>query len=100
MDLEEVRASQDGENGGETARWTGAVGNIEDARVALDTLARAIDDAVYLDEDAYNQVAPVMQYQKTIQVLHHIDQPSRSVYSCFELFGCAGAATAGGRACT
>ena len=53
----------------ELSRWGGAVGNIEDARVALDTLARAIEDAVYLDEDAYNEVAPVMQYQRTIQVL-------------------------------
>lgn len=52
----------------ELSRWGGAVGNIEDARVALDTLARAIEDAVYLDEDAYNEVAPVMQYQRTIQV--------------------------------
>ena len=54
---------------GEASRWGTAVGNIEDARVALDTLARAIEDAVYLDEDAYNQVAPVMQFQRTIQVL-------------------------------
>lgn len=53
---------------GEASRWGTAVGNIEDARVALDTLARAIEDAVYLDEDAYNQVAPVMQFQRTIQV--------------------------------
>ena len=53
---------------GESSRWGTAVGNIEDARVALDTLARAIEDAVYLDEDAYNQVAPVMQYQRAIQV--------------------------------
>ena len=52
---------------GESSRWGSAVGNIEDARVALDTLARAIEDAVYLDEDAYNQVAPVMQYQGAIQ---------------------------------
>ncbi|KAL3133754.1 hypothetical protein ABBQ32_008238 [Trebouxia sp. C0010 RCD-2024] len=53
---------------GEASRWGEAVGNIEDARVALDTLARAIEDAVYLDEDAYNQVAPVMQYQRASQV--------------------------------
>lgn len=52
---------------GEVSRWGAAVGNIEDARVALDTLARAIEDAVYLDEDAYNQVAPVMQYQRITQ---------------------------------
>ena len=56
---------------GEVSRWGAAVGNIEDARVALDTLARAIEDAVYLDEDAYNQVAPVMQYQRITQVPAH-----------------------------
>ena len=54
---------------GEVSRWGEAVGNVEDARVGLDTLARAIEDAVYLDEDAYNQMAPVMQYQRTMQVL-------------------------------
>ena len=63
---------------GEVSRWGGAVGNIEDARVALDTLARAIEDAVYLDEDAYTQVAPIMQYQRTIQVPR-----SSSSYRCF-----------------
>lgn len=56
---------------GEVSRWGEAVGNIENARVALHTLARAIEDAVYLDEDAYTQVAPVMQYQRTMQVLRH-----------------------------
>ena len=59
---------QEGLAPGEVSRWGGAVGNLEDARVALDTLARAIEDAVYLDEDAYTQVAPIMQYQRTIQV--------------------------------
>ena len=66
---------------GEVSRWGEAVGNIEDARVALNTLARAIEDAVYLDEDAYNQVAPVMQYQRTMQVLCGFLRPS--VSSCF-----------------
>jgi hypothetical protein len=45
------------------------VGNIEDAKVALDVIARAIDDAVYLDEDAYNQMIPLQQYTRTIEVL-------------------------------
>ncbi|KAK9814712.1 hypothetical protein WJX72_010296 [[Myrmecia] bisecta] len=64
--------SQDGslalehQDGG-LGRWEAAVGNLEDARVALDTLARAVDDAVYLDEDAYNQVTPTMQFTRTIQ---------------------------------
>ena len=70
-DVNKSTVLQDGEPGGESARWKGAVGNIENARVALDTLARAINDAVYLDEDAYNQVAPIMQYQKTIQVAEY-----------------------------
>lgn len=81
---------QGAEPDGETARWTGAIGNIEDARVALDTLARAIDDAVYLDEDAYNQVAPVMQYQKTIQgqqqrmveLTHELQESSTKLAQC------------------
>lgn len=67
---------------GEASRWGEAVGNIEDARVALDTLARAIEDAVYLDEDAYNQVAPVMQYQRASQVLCHPVLPSCTVLQC------------------
>ncbi len=49
-------------------RWQAAVGNIEDAKVALDVIARAIDDAVYLDEDAYNQMIPLQQYTRTIEV--------------------------------
>ncbi|CAL8463969.1 g3504 [Coccomyxa elongata] len=48
-------------------RWQAAVGNIEDAKVALDVIARAIDDAVYLDEDAYNQMLPLQQYTRTIE---------------------------------
>lgn len=32
-------------------------------------LSHAVDDAVYLDEDAYNQVQPKVAYLKTIQVL-------------------------------
>ena len=49
-------------------RWEAAVGNLEDARVALDVVAKAIDDAVYLDEDAFQQVAPVAQYARQLQV--------------------------------
>jgi hypothetical protein len=49
-------------------RWDAALGNLEDARVALDVIAKAIDDAVYLDEDAFRQVAPVAQYARQLQV--------------------------------
>lgn len=31
-------------------------------------LSRVVDDAVYLDEDAYHQVQPKVAYLKTIQV--------------------------------
>ena len=50
------------------SRWEAAVGNVEDARVGFDVIARAIDGAVYLDEDAYSQVAPTAQFTKVIQV--------------------------------
>ena len=30
-------------------------------------MARAIEDAVYLDEDAYNQMIPMQQYTRTIE---------------------------------
>ncbi len=53
---------------GSLDRWAVAMGNLEDARVALDTLSQAIEDAVYLDEDAYNQLIPTMQYTRLIQV--------------------------------
>ena len=49
-------------------RWSSAVGHIEDAKVAVDIMARAIEDAVYLDEDAYNQMIPMQQYTRTIEV--------------------------------
>lgn len=50
------------------SRWEAAVGNLEDARVAFDVIARAVDDAVFLDEDAYKQIMPTMQYTVKIQV--------------------------------
>ena len=31
-------------------------------------MARAIEDAVYLDEDAYSQMIPMQQYTRTIEV--------------------------------
>ena len=54
------------------------MGNIEDARVGFDTLARSIEDAVYLDEEAYKQVTPIMQFTNVIQVA-----PSLPVMSSF-----------------
>ena len=49
-------------------RCAHALGCIEDAKVALDVLARAIDDAVYLDEDAYAQMLPLEKCTRTIEV--------------------------------
>lgn len=62
-------------------KWVVAMGNLEDARVVLDTLAQAIEDAVYLDEDAYNQMLPTMQYTRVVQVRsvpRHTTQPVNS----------------------
>lgn len=64
-----LQTGQHGEVGMPLCRWQSAVGNIEDAKVALDVIARAIDDAVYLDEDAYNQMIPLQQYTRTIEVV-------------------------------
>ena len=52
-------------------RWGTAVGNLEDAKVTLATLAHAIEDAVYLDEDAFTQMQPVAQFQRTTQASNH-----------------------------
>lgn len=98
---------------GQLGRWEAALGNIEDARMALGMcvlalhstrlvplrrmishdsiteppvslqlqllyahagcrLSHAVDDAVYLDEDAYNQVQPKVAYLKTIQVIQWV----------------------------
>ena len=48
-------------------RWGIAIGNLEDAKVSLATLAHALEDAVYLDEDAFTQMQPVAQFQRTTQ---------------------------------
>ena len=39
-------------------------------------MARAIEDAVYLDEDAYNQMIPMQQYSRTIEVPLSCSSPS------------------------
>eukprot|EP00873_Tetraselmis_striata_P023271 jgi/Tetstr1/443535/TSEL_031539.t1 len=48
-------------------RWDAALGNVADAGVALQQLKHALDDAIYLDEDAYNGVASLTHYTRTIQ---------------------------------
>ena len=64
-------------------RWSSAVGHIEDAKVAVDIMARAIEDAVYLDEDAYNQMIPMQQYTRTIEV-----RPTACMVACNEVLKC------------
>ena len=41
---------------------------VPDQNLGQCRLSRAVDDAVYLDEDAYHQVQPKVAYLKTIQV--------------------------------
>eukprot|EP00951_Prasinocladus_malaysianus_P016838 scaffold131881_cov35-Prasinocladus_malaysianus.AAC.1 len=48
-------------------RWDMALGNIGDAENSLQQLRHLVDDAVYLDEDAYNGVASLSHYTRTIQ---------------------------------
>ena len=64
----QIEADRNGGDVSALSRWEAAVGNVEDARVGFDVIARAIDGAVYLDEDAYSQVAPTAQFTKVIQV--------------------------------
>lgn len=50
------------------ARWSSALGNVEDARVRASTLAAALDGALWLDDDALEAAAPVAATARTIQV--------------------------------
>ena len=50
------------------SRWDEAVGNLEDARITFDRIASTLNDAIYLDEESYDQMTPVMRYTETIQV--------------------------------
>lgn len=51
-------------------RWETCIANLEEARVTFDVITRAVEDAVYLDEDAYKEIAPTMQFTKVIRVCH------------------------------
>ena len=44
-----------------------AVGNVEDARVAADVLGRALDGALYLDDDALERAAPAAATARVLQ---------------------------------
>lgn len=48
--------------------WGPSLGNLESAKLALDTLRGLIMDAVFLDEDAYTNAATLQLYQQRLQV--------------------------------
>jgi hypothetical protein len=48
--------------------WQAAVGNVENAKLALDTLKTLINDAVFLDEEAFTNANTLQLYQQRIQV--------------------------------
>lgn len=48
--------------------WQAAVGNMENAKLALDTLKTLINDAVFLDEEAFTNSNTLQLYQQRIQV--------------------------------
>ena len=48
--------------------WGKSLGNMESAKLALDTLKTLVQDAVFLDEDAYTNAHTMQVYQQRIQV--------------------------------
>lgn len=44
------------------------MGNVENCTVALDTLKALVQDAVYLDSDAFHNATTLSQYQARIQL--------------------------------
>ncbi len=52
----------------EAPDWGRAAGNIEDARMTVEALKSLVNDAVYLDEDAYSGALHVSSYQSKLQV--------------------------------
>lgn len=53
-----------------TRDWGPSLGNLESAKLALETLRGLIMDAVFLDEDAYTNAATLQLYQQRLQVRH------------------------------
>jgi hypothetical protein len=51
-----------------SADWQAAVGNVENAKLALDTLKTLVSDAVFLDEEAFTNATTLSLYQQRIQV--------------------------------
>jgi hypothetical protein len=48
--------------------WQAAIGNMENAKLALDTLKSLVSDAVFLDEEAFTNANTLSLYQQRIQV--------------------------------
>ncbi|KAL4422511.1 hypothetical protein ABPG75_008708 [Micractinium tetrahymenae] len=48
-------------------RWAEALRNVEAAQLQLDDLARQLDSALYLDEEAWRQAVPQAQFTAALQ---------------------------------
>lgn len=48
--------------------WGAAIGNLENAKLALDTLKSLVSDAVFLDEEAFSNASALSMYQQRIQL--------------------------------
>jgi hypothetical protein len=49
-------------------RWGAALGNMQDLGLVVDHLARTLNSAVYLDEDAHNAQAQVQKFKNALKV--------------------------------
>lgn len=48
--------------------WGAALGNIENAKVAVDTFKSLLEDAVFLDEEAFTNASTLSMYQHRLQL--------------------------------
>lgn len=51
-----------------TRDWGRAAGNLEDAKVAVEALKSLVNDAVFLDEDAYSGAVHISAYRTKLLV--------------------------------
>eukprot|EP00775_Hariotina_reticulata_P007625 gene7625-7827_t len=67
--------------------WAGAMGNMETAKLAMETLRGLMVDAVFLDEDAYTNAATLQLYQQRLQVVTKLlsSTPLRVFAACLSL---------------
>jgi hypothetical protein len=54
----------------EAPDWGRASGNIEDAKIVVGAIKSLIEDAVFLDEDAYSEAAQLSLLQNKLQVTY------------------------------